>query len=144
MLDGCRTSRNSSFVSSATNDYDGDGCEDAGEDTDDDNDGVDDGADVDDDNDGLIEIATAEELDNIRHQLDGTRFKINAGDTGSLAGCSAADPVGCNGYELIGDIDILAALVSSAVSNFEPIGPLGSPFTAIFEGNKLYHRQPNH
>ncbi len=99
-----------------------------------DSDGCKDSVDVDDNGNGLIEIATVEELKNIRYQLDGTSYKTSNTDAGSNAGCSTADPLGCNGYELIGDID-LADLISPAVSNFEPIGPLGSPFTAIFEGN---------
>ena len=156
-LDRCQPSEDTTFRSTATNDRDRDGCEDSTEDTDDDNDGVldsddttcpkspltetdldgdgcKDSEDTDDDNDGLIEIATVEELKNIRYQLDGTSYKTSNTDAGSNAGCSTADPLGCNGYELIGDID-LADPISPAVSNFEPIGPLGSPFTAIFEGN---------
>ncbi len=43
-------------------------------DTDDDDDGTADATDVDDDNDGLIEIATAAELDNIRHDLAGASY----------------------------------------------------------------------
>ncbi len=134
------------------NDLDNDGCKNS-KDTDDDNDtildtadacprgiigtndpdadsdGCKDSVDVDDDNNGLIEIATAAELDNIRYQLDGTSYKTSANDIGSDTGCPTADPVGCNGYELAGDIDL------SSITDFEPIGPSGSPFTAIFEGN---------
>ncbi len=108
--DECQTSINSNFVSSATNDRDNDGCEDAGEDKDD-------------DDDGLIEL-TATTLTNIRYQLDGTTYKINASDTGSTMGCSTVDPIGCNGYEITNDIDL--------VGNFEPVA---GNFTAIFDGN---------
>ncbi len=91
-----------------------------------DNDGCKDTEDVDDDNNGLIEIATADELKNIRYQLDGSRYKESASDQGSNAGCedTGSGPA-CKGYELANDIDLLSA-------NFEPI--TGS-FTAILEGN---------
>ena len=115
--DRCITSQNTNFVSSDTNDRDSDGCEDVGEDKDD-------------DDNGLIEIATADELDNVRHDLDGTHYDEDDDDStnniGSNAGCPTS---GCNGYELAGDIDL------SSITNFVPIGPSGSPFTAVFEGN---------
>ncbi len=100
-------------------DNDSDGCRDAGED-------------VDDDNNGLIEIATALELNNIRHDLDGTHYDEDEDDStniGSNTGCSTTNPVGCNGYELAGDIDI------SSIINFVPIGSLPDPFSAILQGN---------
>ena len=84
-------------------------------DADGDGDGVADTTDVDDDNDGLIEIATAGELYNIRYQLDGTSYKTSTNDTGSVAGCSTTDPVGCNGYELDNNIDL------SSIANFAPL-----------------------
>ena len=102
-----------------TTDDNGDGCEDP----DSDGDNVTDDIDVDDDNNGLIEL-TATTLTNIRYQLDGTTYKINASDTGSTAGCPTTNPVGCNGYEITNDIDL--------VGNFEPV--VGD-FTAIFDGN---------
>ncbi len=91
-----------------------------------DNDGCKDTEDVDDDNNGLIEIATADELKNIRYQLEGSRYKESASDQGSNAGCgdTGSGPA-CKGYELANDIDLLSA-------NFEPI--TGS-FIAILEGN---------
>ncbi len=115
--DNCRTSETSGFISVSTsnnpldiNDYDGDGCEDAGEDKDD-------------NNNGLMEIATADELGNIRYSLDGTRY--GDGSSSSDAGCPTINPVGCIGYELANDIDLLSV-------NFEPIT---GNFTAILEGN---------
>ena len=138
-------------------DYDGDGCRDAGEDTDDDNDDKadaddscsagdtgwmsndqtdndgdgcqDSGEDTDDDNDGLIDIATAEELINIRHDLDGTHY--NDGSNSSDAGCPTTNPVGCKGYELLGDIDLVAP-VSPDTKNWDPVA---GDFTATLEGN---------
>ncbi len=91
-----------------------------------DNDGCKDTEDVDDNNNGLIEIATADELKNIRYQLEGSRYKESASDQGSNAGCedTGSGPA-CKGYELANDIDLLSA-------NFEPIT---GNFTAILEGN---------
>ena len=54
------------------------------------------------DGDGLIEIATARELHNVRHSLDGSRYRPEAGSVGSSIGCPE---VGCAGYELVADID---------------------------------------
>ena len=54
------------------------------------------------DSDGLIEIATARELHNVRHSLDGSRYRPEAGSVGSIIGCPEA---GCAGYELVADID---------------------------------------
>ena len=49
--------------------------------TDNDADGTPDTLDVDDDNDGLIEIASAAELNNMRHNLAGTSYKTSSGGT---------------------------------------------------------------
>ena len=117
-------------------------------DTDDDADGTDDATDVDDDNDGLIEIATADELNNIRHNLAGTTYDDEeadsvTGDVGDNTGgptaatdhCkTATDSVFLCGYELTADIDLAASDQDSgdADSNFEPIT---GAFTAVFDGN---------
>ena len=61
-----------------------------------DSDGIDDFQDVDIDNDGLIEIVTLQELDLMRYDLVGTSLN------GDSTGCPAA---GCNGYELVNDLD---------------------------------------
>ena len=58
--------------------------------------------DVDDDNDGLIEIHFLEDLDNMRHDLAGTSYKTNAGDSGSTAG---APSTRLKGYELARSLD---------------------------------------
>ena len=64
--------------------------------------------DADSDGDGLIEIYTAEMLDNMRHDLAGTSYKTSATQTtGNTDGCPAS---GCNGYELSTDIDLLSLL----------------------------------
>ncbi len=65
------------------------------------------------DGNGLIEVRSAVDLDNIRHNLRGT--------------CADGN---CYGYELINDIDL------SSYPNWEPIGTLYRPFRATFEGNE--------
>ena len=67
---------------------------------------------ADSDGDGLIEIYTAEMLDKIRHDLAGTSYKTSASDAGNTDGCPAVvnGSGGCNGYELMADIDLLSLL----------------------------------
>ena len=100
-----------------------------------DTDNIGDICDVDDDNDGLIEIATAAELDNVRHNLEGTSYDdeeadTSPGDAGDATGCPTTG--GCTGYELIADIDL------SGFDSWQPIGPADAePFNANFDGNDL-------
>ena len=56
------------------------------------------------DHDGLLEIKSAEMLDNMRHNLMGTNYKTSGSVAGVSVGCPAVG--GCNGYELIVDIDL--------------------------------------
>ena len=58
--------------------------------------------DIDDDNDGLIEIHTIDDLHEMRHQLDGSGKKQNAGDAKDTTGCPR---LGCIGYELARSLD---------------------------------------
>ena len=119
--DNCPAAANSDQTNTDRADDGGDAC-----DTDDDDDGELDTADVDDDNDGLIEIATSEELDDVRRNLRGTSY--DDGDTSDNTGCPTTG--GCNGYELIADIDL------TDIANWQPIGATNSaPFRAIFDGN---------
>ncbi len=67
-----------------------------------DGDGVVDSDDVDIDNDGLIEISNLQQLDWIRHDVEGTSRNDGAGNANS-DGCPPVD--GCNGYELITDLN---------------------------------------
>ena len=105
---------------------------------------------VDADGDGLIEINTLEELNNIRHNLNGTNYKTSSTANENSNGCPSA---GCNGYELMRSLDFdNAAHYESAMVNsdwrpdnpnldmagnagWEPIGAADEPFAAIFEGN---------
>ncbi len=118
-----------------------------------DSDGCKNSEDVDDDNDGLIEIATGEELSNIRHNLAGTTYDdelvdSNGGDAGSYAGGPATATDNCDtatsdgvylcGYELVADIDLSKSDQNGAtIGNFDPIGSdrKGLRFTAQLEGN---------
>ena len=121
-MDNCPAVANSDQTNTDGDDLGGDAC-----DTNDDNDEHLDTADVDDDNDGLIEIATAAELDNVRHNLMGTNYRTSAGDSGDDTGCPTS---GCAGYELSADIDLIS------IANWRPIGASDSaPFLATFDGN---------
>ena len=103
---------------------------------------------IDDDGNGLIEICDLEALNAIRHVMDGSGYKASASATTSTRGCPED---GCNGYELIKDLDFNDDASYSSIANkviwteddgWDPIGYYeGSrnannrPFTAIFEGN---------
>ena len=107
-----------------------------------DGDSAGDACDVDDDGDGLIEIATADEFNNTRHNMGGTSYRAATGEVGDATGCGGQLGIStCNGYELSADIDLKAA----GYDNWEPIGGgctrgygnavCSSRFDAIFEGN---------
>ena len=85
-----------------------------------DGDGVADFVDVDADGDGLIEIATADELNQTRNNLQGTSFKETADAVGDAAGCGGqnAGISECNGYELVANI----SLAGYNGDNWQPIG----------------------
>ena len=121
-----------------------------------DSDTVGDACDVDLDNDGLIEIKSLEDLDYIRHALQGHSY--NNGSTSSTAGAPTANSsdVVCNeaatdgvwlcGYELVNDLNfdtngdgsITAddnAISWGGGSGWRPIGSLNKAFIGILEGN---------
>ena len=119
---------------------------DPNESVDTDGDTVGDNADVDADGDGLIEIATAQQLNQSRHNLLGSSFTRSADDEGDANGCGngtmGGDITACNGYELIADIYL------TTYANWQPIGscmsydgssgdctPTIKFFNAIFDGN---------
>ena len=112
-----------------------------------DGDGKNNFVDVDADGDGLIEIATAQQFNQSRHNLQGSNFTRSAGGVGDTNGCGNGTMVGedvtaCNGYELIADIS-LAAYVSwepiGRCMNYDPDAFMCTPatefFNAIFDGN---------
>ena len=72
--------------------------------------------DADSDGDGLIEIYTADMLDNMRHDLTGASYKISVSDAGNTAGCPTSS---CNGYELTAHIDLLSLLDTNANGNID-------------------------
>ena len=86
---------------------------------------------VDRDNNGLIDIFSAETLDAIRHQLDGSGYKKSSASTATITeGCLVNEEQQrqCNGYELKAHIDLSGW-------DWEPIDNADEPFNAIFEGN---------
>ena len=110
---------------------------------------------VDDDNDGLIEIYNIEQLNAIRFNRTGTGYTESEGASTVSTGCP---PAGCNGYELVRDLDFAetSSYASGTVNTkFRPTGgepatatnagfvPIGyhtsatdsAPFNAFFEGN---------
>ena len=102
-------------------------------DADDDSDGFLGSIDVDDDGDGLIEIWTAEELNNVRYQLNGSGYRTGANETTNTTGCPMTE---CIGYELAADIDLASYGQSYAAgAGWQPIGSESVPFTGIFSGN---------
>ena len=96
--------------------------------------------DVDDDGDGLIEIATAEQLNQIRYNLLGSSLNTSDGVAGDASGCGGQPGISeCNGYELTQNI----SLNGYNGDNWEPIGICGNNtcsagselFNAVFDGN---------
>ena len=86
---------------------------------------------VDRDNNGLIDIFSADALDAIRHQLDGSGYKKSSTSTETITtGCLVNEEQQrqCNGYELKAHIDLSGW-------DWEPIGNANNPFNAIFNGN---------
>ncbi|MBE8182136.1 MAG: hypothetical protein HAW61_01275, partial [Candidatus Portiera sp.] len=127
-----------------------------------DGDGVDNSIDVDDDGDGLIEIYTAQELNAVRNNLDGTGLIRTPGAESDSNGCGGATnsngaiiTTACSGYELMADINLndLDLITSGDFqdSNWQPLGgctasdcpPVSvnqslaviQPFAADFNGN---------
>ena len=104
--------------------------------------------DVDRDDDGLIEIYYLDNLNAIRNQLDGSGYTASGGATRITTGCP---DTGCNGYELVGDLDFTTtqSYVSGVVNDdwvlsdddftdvikrgWSPLGNFAS--NAVFEGN---------
>ena len=115
---------------------------------------------VDRDANGLIELYTLRQLHNMRYNLSGSSYKTHTAGTGSTAGCPNT---GCNGYELMNDLDFdtdgdgqtwsqdssgnysldsgdsaapYFVIDSSGSGGWQPIGnSLSNAFNAVFDGN---------
>ena len=112
---------------------------------DDDGDGFINSVDVDDDNDGLIEISSLQMLDWMRNDLAGTSLNDGNGNVDS-SGCPVG---GCNGYELVADLDFDTngdGVMNASDAYFDydgpgsatgwlPVGTASTPFQANFNGN---------
>ena len=96
--------------------------------------------DIDEDDDGLIEIRSADDLNAIRYQLDGSGYRAGRSDTKITVGCPTTPNVGCKGYELAASIDL-------SDYDWHPLGAIDTTtldcgdaqsqcFTAIFDGNR--------
>ena len=62
-------------------------------------------SDIDIDNDDLIEIYYLEDLDAVRHQLDGSGYRTAPTAEVITAGCGPDNSGACRGYELMRDLD---------------------------------------
>ncbi len=110
-----------------------------------DNDGAMDGVDIDVDGDGLIEIGTHEELDAVRHALNGSGQKLSADGMFSTTGCGDGNDItSCSGYELVADISLADYANADGGKGWRPLGNdtdsgtdgcQGAAFNSIFEGN---------
>ena len=97
--------------------------------------------DIDNDDDGLIEICYLEDLDAVRHALDGSGYQPFADVAKITKGCGSG---GCKGYELVRDLDFEAEDSYFNAANrvrwttgtgWVPIGSRDDGFRGIFEGN---------
>ena len=91
--------------------------------------GVCDANDIDRDDDGLIELCSPIGLDAIRHQLDGSGYRVDADTPIITDGCNYNNTGTCRGYELGRDLDLADEM------NWQPIGNSDAGFAAIFDGN---------
>ena len=97
-------------------------------------------ADYDADDDGLIEITSLDQLEAVRHDLNGDGAPAKAGEAayfrafpGAASGMGCPSDTGCVGYELDAEGDNLTFPIPSA--SWTPIANSASPFTATFDGN---------
>ena len=92
--------------------------------------------DLDEDGDGLIEICWPIGLNAIRHQLDGSGYKVGADIPIITKGCNYRNSGKCRGYELGDDLDLTDSNFRERDrSDWLPIGNNTAPFVAIFDGN---------
>ncbi len=107
------------------------------------------GRDYDSDDDGLIDVDSVYKLNAIRHDLNGDGLPEAAGDYPAYAGAFAGGelatttpaaarmgcPATCVGYELTGDLDFAADLMSVTSTDAYPNWtPIGGEYAAVFDG----------
>ena len=96
--------------------------------------------DIDEDDDGLIEIRSAEGLNAIRYQLDGSGYRVVRSDTKITIGCPTTPTVGCRGYELAASIDLSDydwhPIGSIDATTFDCNNAQSQCFAAVFDGNQ--------
>ncbi len=105
-------------------------------------------ADYDTDNDGLIEISNLEQLDSMRHDLDGDCVAANSDYASAFPnaltgmGCPSS---GCSGYELTTNLDFdtngndmpdAGDRYWNDGAGWVPLGDRDREFSAIFDGNE--------
>ena len=110
-------------------------------------------ADYDTDNDGLIEISNLEQLDSMRHDLDGDCVAANSDYASAFPnaltgmGCPSS---GCSGYELTTNLDFdtngndmpdAGDRYWNDGAGWVPLGDRDREFSAIFDGNEKYNCQ---
>ena len=119
-------------------DDEGDACDD------DDNDNAPAATDIDDDGDGLIEIWTADMLNNVRYVLNGSGYRESDTAPINQLGCGNQADDECIGYELMANISLAAYANYDGGKGWLPLGhdtePAGfncgtQSFNAVFEGN---------
>ncbi len=94
---------------------------------------------IDEDNDGLVDINYLEDLDAIRHQLDGSGYRADAESIKIILGCPSG---GCSGYELLRDLYFNDADsyrdAETNMGRWTGAGawqPIAGTFTGTFQGN---------
>ena len=119
------------WTSDEQSDKDGDGCQDASED-------------IDDDGDGLIEIATPAQLDEVRYALDGSGSRSAENAVLDTTGCGGDGGTTCSGYELVADISLATYADDEGGKGWQPLGHdtdsstnecQGTTFSGTFDGN---------
>ena len=98
--------------------------------------------DIDKDGDGLIELCDLDGLDEMRYQLDGSRYKTSENAFGTRQGCPRVDgEAQCHGYELVTSLDFHdASSYRANTTNTEWTEgdgwiPIATDFAGVFEGN---------
>ena len=106
--------------------------------------------DIDNDNDGLIELCYLEDVNAMRHVLDGSGYQSSSIATKVTTGCPLVEgSEKCKGYELVRDLDFNDDASYSSPTNiikwttgkgWQPIGYYtdeddNESFVSIFEGN---------